>query len=141
MNAISLYRLAHRLHQHRVPLLPKLLQMLIFLLFNSYIPYRAVIGRGSRCGHRGIAVVINQEAVIGDNVLIRAHVTIGKIKPDGPAPVVGNNVEIGDGAKILGGVRIGDDAIIGANAVVIRDVPAGMLAVGVPAVLKKINAE
>jgi len=140
MNAISIYRAAHWLYRNGVPLLPKILQMLIFFLYNSYVPYQAVIGRGSRCGHRGIGVVINREAVIGDNVLIRAHVTIGKIKPDGPAPVIGNNVEIGDGAKILGGVRIGEDAVIGANAVVIRDVPAGMLAVGVPAVLKTTDA-
>ena len=107
MNAISIYRVAHWLYRHRVPLLPRFLQVLIFLLFNSYIPYQAVIGRGSRCGHRGIGVVINREAVIGDNVLIRAHVTIGKIHPDGPAPVVEDNVEIGDGAKVLGGVRVG----------------------------------
>jgi len=141
MNAISIYRAAHWLYRNGVPVLPKILQMLIFLLFNSYIPYQAVIGCGSRCGHRGIGVVINRDAVIGDNVLIRAHVTIGKLKPDGPAPVIGSNVEIGDGAKILGGVRVGDEAVIGANAVVISDVPVGMLAVGVPAVLKAIRAE
>ena len=125
--------LAHWLYRKRVPVLPKLLQLLIFLLFNSYIPYQARIGRGSRCGHRGIAVVINRDAIIGENVLIRAHVTVGKKTPEGKAPVIGDNVEIGDGAKIIGEVSIGEYAVIGANAVVVTDVPPRTLAVGVPA--------
>ena len=92
-----------------------------------------MIGRGSQCGHRGIAVVINRDAIIGENVLIRAHVTIGKKNPEGMAPVIGDNVEIGDGAKIIGEVSIGEYAVIGANAVVLTDVPPRTLAVGVPA--------
>ena len=133
MNAINLYRVAHWLYRKRIPVLPKVLQGLIFFLFNCYIPYQVVIGRGSRCGHRGIAVVINRDAIIGENVLIRAHVTIGKKTPEGKAPVIGDNVEIGDGAKIIGELSIGEYAVIGANAVVVSDVPPRTLAVGVPA--------
>ena len=90
-------------------------------------------GRNTRLGHRGIGVVINADSIIGNNVLIRAHVTIGKKTSDGKAPVIEDNVEIGDGAKVLGDVRIGERAVIGANAVVISDVPPNSIAVGVPA--------
>ena len=75
--------------------------------------------------------------MIGDDVVIRQGVTIG-LRTTGRrgAPVIGNRVDIGAGAKLLGNIRIGDDAVIGANAVVLCDVPAGALAVGVPAVIK-----
>ena len=136
MNAVSIYRLAHWCFEHKVPLLPKLLQGVIFIMFNTYLPYQAQLGRNTKLGHRGIGVVINAESIIGDNVLIRAHVTIGKISSDGKAPVIEDNVEIGDGAKILGDVRIGAGAVIGANAVVISDVPPNSIAVGVPAKIK-----
>jgi len=142
MDALTIYRLAHWLHIRRVPVLPNLLQVCIFLLFNSYIPYQTKIGKGTRVGHRGIAVVINKETIIGENVLIRAHVTIGKKEPEGKAPVIGNHVSIGDGAKILGDVQVGDYAQIGANAVVLTNLPANSIAVGVPArVIKEcVNA-
>lgn len=106
---------------------------MIFFLFNSYIPYQTKIGKGTRLGHRGIAVVINKAAIIGANVLIRAHVTIGKLDSNAGAPLISDNVEIGDGAKILGHIRIGENARIGANAVVLTDIPDNATAVGVPA--------
>ena len=89
-----------------------------FYCLTRIIPYQAQIGKGTRLGHRGIGVIINGESVVGEDVLIRAHVTIGKKESSGKAPVIGHRVEIGDGAKILGEVIIGDDAVIGANAVV-----------------------
>lgn len=136
MDAITLYRMANWLYVKQVPFLPSIIQGVIFFLFNTYLPFQARIGKQTRLGHRGIGVVINREAIIGNNVLIRAHVTIGKKQEDGPAPIIGDDVVIGDGAKILGGVRIGKGAQIGANAVVLCDVPEGGLAVGVPAVVK-----
>ena len=133
MDALTLYRWAHRLWRARVPLLPDILQGIIFVVFNSHIPYQADIGEGPQLGHRGISVVINRRAIIGKRVLIRAHVTIGTKVSGGAAPVIDDDVEVGDGAKVLGGVRIGRGARIGANAVVVKDVPAGAVAVGVPA--------
>lgn len=82
-------------------------------------------------------VVIHPEAVIGPNCLLFQQVTIGT-GPKPGVPRLGGNIDIGPGAKILGGVSIGDHAIIGANAVVLTDVPAGAVAVGVPAVTKKL---
>ena len=131
--------MAHWCYKHHIPIVPKILQVTIFFLFNSYIPYQAKIGSGSRVGHRGIGVVINSEVIIGNNVLIRAHVTIGKKKSDGKAPRIEDEVEIGDGAKILGDVCVGKGAIVGANAVVTKDVPQGSLALGVPAKIIERN--
>lgn len=94
----------------------------------------AHIGRRLVIEHSG-AIVIHGNSVIGDDCVIRQGVTIGNRRLNDPfgAPTIGNRVNIGAGAKILGRLHIGDDAEIGANAVVISDVPAGGLAVGVPA--------
>jgi serine O-acetyltransferase len=80
-------------------------------------------------------VILHSEVVFGDDVRIRQGVTIGNKSAAEPlaVPIFGSRVDVGAGAKILGPVRIGDDCIIGANAVVITDVPAGSTAVGVPA--------
>jgi serine O-acetyltransferase len=82
-------------------------------------------------------VVIHPEAVIGPNCLLFQQVTIGT-GPRPGVPKLGGNIDVGPGAKILGGITIGDHAVIGANAVVLNDVPAGAVAVGVPAVPKKL---
>ncbi len=91
----------------------------------------ALIGRRLVIEHSG-AIVVHGKAVIGDDCIIRQGVTIGNQRMDRPleAPHIGNRVNIGAGAKILGAIRIGDDVDIGANAVVLTDVPAGALAVG-----------
>jgi serine O-acetyltransferase len=82
-------------------------------------------------------VVVHPEAVIGPNCLLFQQVTIGT-GPKPGVPRLGGNIDVGPGAKILGGVVIGDHAVIGANAVVLNDVPAGAVAVGVPAVTKRL---
>jgi len=78
-------------------------------------------------------VVVHSQAVIGVNCLLLQQVTIGILEVGGGSPRLGGHVDVGAGAKILGGVVIGDHAKIGANAVVLTDVPAGATAVGVPA--------
>ena len=77
-------------------------------------------------------IVIHPEAVIGFNCLFFQQVTIGMGSKPG-LPILGGDVEVGAGAKILGGIRIGDHVKIGANAVVLTDVPDGATAVGIPA--------
>jgi serine O-acetyltransferase len=77
-------------------------------------------------------VIVHARAVIGDDCLFMQQVTIGQLA-DGAVPIIGSDVYVGAGAKILGGVAIGDHARIGANAVVLSDVPAHSTAVGVPA--------
>jgi len=94
------------------------------------------VGRRLLIEHFG-GIIVSGDAVIGDDVVIRQGVTIG-LRTTGRrgAPVIGDRVDIGAGAKLLGAIRIGNDAVIGANAVVLCDVPAGALAVGIPAVIK-----
>ena len=96
------------------------------------LPRSAEIGGGLRIDHFG-AIVISPGAVIGKNCTIRQGVTIGNRKSLDDIPVLGDNVNIGAGAKILGSIHIGNNVKIGANAVVLTDIPDGATAVGVPA--------
>lgn len=131
-DAIALHHLAHRMHRAGVPVIPRLVDYLIFLLFNSVIHHTTEIGKNTRCGYRGMSVVIHADAVIGQNVLIGAHAIIGG-RSGQPAPRIEDDVYIGANACLLGGITIGRGAIIGAGAIVLRDVPAGTRAVGNPA--------
>jgi serine O-acetyltransferase len=136
LNALSLYFVGHKLRDARVPLLPRVCEALIYAIFNCSIPLDAKIGAGTRCGHRGIAVVIHPGVEIGERCLIRAQVVIGGSgRDDGSAgaPIIGDDVEIGVGAKLIGPIHVGNGAVIGANAVVLSDVPSEAVAVGVPA--------
>lgn len=137
LEALTFHRAGRALKRMRIPLLPRMCEGLIFFFFNSVIPLETEIGPESRCGHRGIAVVIHSKARIGARCVIRAQVTIGGARPnegrEGGLPVIGDDVSLGTGAKVLGPVTIGDNAVIGANAVVIHDVPAGATVGGVPA--------
>lgn len=102
------------------------------------IPINSQIGGGMLMVHPN-GIVIHPDAVIGMNCLIFQQVTIGTGSRPG-VPRIGHHVEIGAGAKILGGISVGDGARIGANAVVVQDVPADATAVGVPArVLRKVQ--
>ena len=94
----------------------------------------AKIGRRLIIEHSG-CIVIHGNAELGDDCIVRQGVTIGNKRMDDPfgAPVIGDRVSIGAGAKLLGRIHIGNDVEIGANAVVLDDVPAGALAVGIPA--------
>ena len=100
------------------------------------LPCEVELGRNFVIDHSG-GIVISGYAKFGDNCRIRNGVVVGLSRVDDPcAPVIGNNVDIGAGAKLLGRITIGDNCLIGANAVVICDVPANSVAVGVPAVVK-----
>jgi serine O-acetyltransferase len=96
------------------------------------IPKSAEIGPGLRIYHFG-NVFVHAQANIGANCTLRQGVTIGNRHEGGPVPVLEDDVELGAYAQILGGVRIGRGAKIGAMSVVLCDVPAGATAVGVPA--------
>jgi serine O-acetyltransferase len=102
--------------------------------FGISISARTRVGSGLYIGHFG-GIHVNNAAVIGDNCNIQQDVTLGKVNRGARAgaPVIGNNVFIGAGAKIIGRIQVGDGAAVGANAVVTRDVPAGAAVAGVPA--------
>lgn len=107
------------------------------LLLNRYtikygveISPKTKIGKGLSIAHIG-GIVIHQDAVIGENLNIRQGVTIGNSKSG--VPIIGNNVFFGAGAKAIGGITIGDNVVIGANAVVTKDFPDNVVVAGVPA--------
>lgn len=133
LHAIATHRLAHWLHRQGVPFWPRLLSHLARCLTGIEIHPGAQLGRGIFIDH-GHGVVIGETAIIGDYTLIYQGVTLGGTgKETGKRhPTVGSRVVIGTGAKVLGHIHIGDGARIGAGAVVLRDVPAGCTAVGVP---------
>ena len=107
-------------------------------LYGIELPYSASIGRRVIIEHQS-GIVIHGATVIGDDCIIRQNCTFGirRMGELSKAPVLGRGVDVGAGAVILGDVRIGDFAVIGANAVVLHNVPAGAMAVGVPAVVKQ----
>jgi len=140
MNAIYLHRVSSWLYVRNVPLLPKILKALIFLLFNSVVPYTTKIGKGSKFAYGGIGVVLHSRAVIGSRVIIGQGVTVGrKLSPNG-VPTIGNDVYISAGARVLGEIVVGDNVIIGANSVVVSDVPPNCIVAGAPAkVIRSIS--
>ena len=134
LNSLKIYRLSRWIYLHHIPFLPNCLMFLIFLIYNSKIPYTAKIGKGSYCGYGGIGVVIHSDAEIGRNCMIGQHVTIGGGNSKYPGvPKIGNNVYISHGAIVFGGITIGNNVTIGANAVVTKPVPDNAVVAGVPA--------
>jgi serine O-acetyltransferase len=107
------------------------------VLFAARIPAQASIDSTVHFSHNALAVVVTQEAEIGPRCLIGMHVLLGSRWPQPGGPVLEADVVVHAGAKIIGPVRIGQGSVIGANAVVLKDVPPFSLAVGVPAVIKK----
>jgi len=100
------------------------------------LPCEAVIGKNFVIDHFG-GIVISGYAKFGDNCRVRNGVVVGLQSVDEPrAPIIGDNVDIGAGAKVLGPIKVGNNVVIGANAVVIRDVPDNCIAAGVPAINK-----
>ena len=133
LHALIFYRMAHVLRIMHIPFLPRLISQITKFFTGIEIHPGAVIGRELFIDH-GMGVVIGETAVIGDNVTLYQGVTLGGTgKERGKRhPTIGNNVVIGAGAKILGNIKIGDNSYIGANAVVIKDVPDNSTVVGVP---------
>lgn len=146
--ALLVYRLSHPRLRCRIPvvrqvwyLVNRLAGKFIEMTMGIMLPEGARIGRRLRIEHFG-AIIIHGATVIGDDCVIRQGVTTG-IKDTSDitaAPRIGNHVDIGAGAKIIGKLVIGDHVAIGANAVVIRDVPPMSIAVGVPATIKPRTA-
>jgi serine O-acetyltransferase len=119
----------------RVPLsfAYKILKLASQILTGIDLPCEVEVGRRLCIEHFG-GIIISGDTKIGDDVVIRDGVTIGlRRRGVRGAPVIGDRVDIGTGAKILGSIRIGNDVAIGANAVVLEDVPDDCIAVGVPA--------
>ncbi|AOY82041.1 serine acetyltransferase [Moorena producens JHB] len=136
----------------RMNIQPKLLRAPFSILYralyrkvrNTYgieLPYTVKLGRRVIIEHQS-AIVIHGDCTIGDDTILRQGVTLGNRYLDRPldAPILGKSVNVGAGAKIFGKVTIGNGANIGANAVVLYDVPAGATVVGIPAKVIKVRS-
>jgi serine O-acetyltransferase len=130
----------------RLPLIGPALRRVVWywttIVFGCDIDPQAAIGRGLYLPHP-TGIVIGGQVRIGKSVTIQQNVTLGRVKREiGDDPIIEDNVEIGAGAVILGAITIGAGAKIGANSVVLNDIPAGAVAVGAPArVLARASVE
>jgi len=133
LHAVVLYRIAHGLKKGRVPFLPRALSQFARFLTGVEIHPGAEIGPGLFIDH-GMGVVVGETTEIGSNCLLYQGVTLGGTgKESGKRhPTLGNNVVVGAGAKVLGAIRIGHHAKVGANAVVLKPVPDYGIVVGIP---------
>lgn len=140
LNAILFYRVERWMYVHHIPFLPKIIELIIFLLYNSKVPYQAEIGKGSFLGYGGMGVVIHQDSKIGSFVTIGQQVTIGGGNSRFPGvPTIGDYVYIAKGAIVFGGITIGDNVTIGANAVVNKSIPDYAVVAGCPAKIIRIK--
>ena len=147
-HALLIYRLSNWLWKKEVKLLARWISALGRWLTGIEIHPGATIGKNFFIDH-GMGVVIGETAKIGDDVTMYHGVTLGGVSPQNSEkgscrhPQIGNNVIIGSGAQLLGAITVADGARIGSNAVVVKDVPADAIMVGVPArnVAKAITTE
>lgn len=132
--ALFFHRLAHSMYCKGLRFFPRFVSALGMFLTTVDIHPAAQIGRRVFIDH-GVGVVIGETAIIGNDVLIYQQVTLGGVSTSKGKrhPTIGNNVVVGAGAKVLGNITVGESAKIGANSVVIKDVPKESTAVGIPA--------
>ena len=142
VHAIIYHRLAHWLYRHRLLFLARAVSQFSRAVTGVEIHPGAQIGRRFVIDH-GMGIVIGETAEIGDDVLIYQGATLGGTGKDKGKrhPTIGNNVMIGSGAKVLGPFKVGDNARIASNAVVLKEVPPDSTAVGIPARIVRIAGE
>ena len=139
LHAIWVHRVSHRLWQRPAwKPVARALSTLTRAVTGVEIHPGATLGRRFFIDH-GMGVVIGETAEIGDDVMLYHGVTLGgrSLAKTKRHPTLGSRVTVGAGAKILGPILIGDDAQVGANSVVVKDVPAGAVAVGIPAQIRE----
>ena len=137
IQAMTIYRTQASIEATRLRRLAWLIYRLNLVLTGAEFGPGCVVGPGLVM-HHPVSVIVGGDVTLGKDCTLLSRVTLGarSVTSEGkgtPMPTVGNRVVIGTGAVVIGRIQIGDGARVGANAVVLRDVPAGMTAVGVPA--------
>ena len=137
---LKLHSVARWCYLHHVPAVPRLIKAIHYVFFNCLLSAECSIGQGTRLWHHGWCIAIHPDTEIGRdcNIYNQVEIAGGHDGPGGPAIhiVIGDRVNICTGAKVLcksGTLTIGEGSTVGANAVVLSDVPPNSLAVGIPA--------
>ncbi|MBV9438892.1 MAG: serine O-acetyltransferase [Candidatus Eremiobacteraeota bacterium] len=132
-HALVAHRFVHWLHRRKIPVVPRVLGAVARFYTGIEIDPGAVIGRGVFIDH-GMGVVIGATAEVGDGCTIYQGVTLGgtSLARTKRHPTLGRDVTVGSGASVLGAITVGDGARIGANSVVVKDVPPNATVVGIP---------
>ena len=142
VHATIYHRIAHFFHTRHMPFIARCVSQWSRFWTGIEIHPGATIGRRLVIDH-GMGIVIGETAEIGDDCLIYQGVTLGGtgVMQGKRHPTLGNNVMVGSGAKVLGPIKIGDNARVAANSVVLREVPENSTVVGIPGRIVKINGE
>lgn len=138
MNAIIFYRTARWLYLRKVPALPGVIKGITYVLLNTVVPYTAEIGEGTKFAYGGMGCVVHKDTKIGERVTIGQNITIGHSLNPEDYPIIGSDVYISAGARIIGKIHIGSNVIIGANAVVNKNVEDNCIVAGVQAKVIRI---
>lgn len=134
---VRLHKFSRRLLDLRFRRLSRLFEHLIRVVYAARIPAEANIDPSVHFSHNALAVVVTKKASIGARCQIGMHVLLGSSWPQEGGPRLEEDVVVLCGAKVIGPITIGRGSVIGANAVVLKDVPPHSLVVGVPGVVKK----
>lgn len=141
LDPMAYYRGSRWLYLHGIPFLPRVIDRLNEFVFHCCLPHTTEIGEGSAVGQHGIGVNLHPRARIGRNVFIGSCVTVGGRSQKEEVPRIHDNVYIAAGAKVLGGIVVGEGSVVGANAVVIQSIPPRSAAAGVPARIVRENVD
>lgn len=136
-----LYILAKKSYELKIPLVTWLIKVFIRVVFNCFLPYTAKIGKNCLIAFGGLGSIVNEDFFVGENCYIGSGVTLGVTALKEGTSNIENRVYLGTGAKLLGPIKIGDNSVIGANAVVLKDVPPNVMVAGVPAKIIKENID
>lgn len=141
LHAIFMHRISHYLYKRKCYFLARIISQTTRFFTGIEIHPGATIGKRLFIDH-GMSIVIGETSIIGDDVTLFHEVTLGgsgKDKGKRRHPIIGNNVYLSTGVKVIGPIKIGDNTKVGANAVVLHNLPANSTAVGIPAIVVKRN--
>lgn len=135
------WKISNWLYRHRLRPLAACGRFIIRVIFSADVPYNLRISKGTKFPHCALGSLFHPSSIIGDNCVILHGVTVGGRGGYPGLPIIGNNVWIGTHAQILGNVKVGDNAIIGAGAIVLKDVEPNAVVAGNPAKFIKWNKD
>lgn len=138
---MKLFRCGQKFHNSKLKFLSAIIYRIQFYLYNTSLPHSVKLGENTQFAYGGIACVIHERAELGDGCVIGQCITIGGRSKHRDVPILGDNVYIGAGARVLGPIKIGNNVIIAPNSVVLDDIPANTIVGGIPAKIIRGNID